>query len=75
MDNWVNDLWGSENPDFSEFIYSDRSSGTRSRTGKVSTDIKIVKNTKINHKMVSLTDYYNAISLDRLPLKTEIGKY
>ena len=35
---------------------------------------KISKNTKINHIMVSFTDYYNVISLDRLPSKTKIRK-
>ena len=29
---------------------------------------------KINHIMVSFTDHYNAISIDRLPLKTKIGR-
>ena len=38
------------------------------------TDIKIAYNTKINHIMVSFTDHYNAISIDRLPLKTKIGR-
>ena len=28
----------------------------------------------INHIMVSFTDHYNAISIDRLPSKTKIGK-
>ena len=30
--------------------------------------------TKINHIMVSFTNHYNAISIDRLPSKTKIGK-
>ena len=38
------------------------------------TDIKIANSTKINHIMVSFTDHYNAISIDRLPSKTKIGK-
>ena len=38
------------------------------------TDIKIANNTKINRIMLSFTDYYNAISIDRLPSKTKIGK-
>ena len=29
---------------------------------------------KTNHIMVYFTDYYNAISIDRLPLKTKIRK-
>ena len=36
---------------------------------------KISKNTKINHIMVSFTNYYNAISIDRLPSKTKTEKY
>ena len=36
--------------------------------------IKIANNTKINHIMVSFTDHYNVISIDRLPSKTKIGK-
>ena len=51
---------------------------TRSRIDRVYTDIytdiKIANNTKINHIMVSFTDHYNAISIDRLPLKTKIGR-
>ena len=40
----------------------------------VYTDIKIANDTKINHIMVSFTDHYNAISIDRLHSKTKIGK-
>ena len=36
-------------------------------------NIKIANNTNINHIMVSITDHYNAISIDRLPSKTKIG--
>ena len=64
-----------ENPDSSEFIHYDRFSGTRSRIDRVYTDKKIANNTKINHVMVSFTDHYNAISLERLPSKVKIGKY
>ena len=39
------------------------------------TDIKIAKNTKIIHIMVSFTNYYNAISIDILPSKTKTEKY
>ena len=46
-----------------------------SRIDRVYTDIKIANNTKINHIMVSFTNHYNAISIDRLPSKTKIGKY
>ena len=52
----------------------DRSSGTRSRIDRVYTDIKIASNTKINHIMVSLTDHYNTIFIDRFLSKTKIGK-
>ena len=38
------------------------------------TDLKIANNTKIIHRMVSFADHYNAISIDRLPSKTKIGK-
>ena len=41
---------------------------------KINTDIKIANYTKSNHIMVSFTDHYNAISIDRLPSKTKIGK-
>ena len=40
----------------------------------ISTDIKIANNTKIIDKMISFTDHYNVISIDRLPSKTKIGK-
>ena len=39
------------------------------------TDVKIANNTNINHIMVSFTNHYNDISIDRLPSKTKIGKY
>ena len=38
------------------------------------TNIKIANNTNIIHIMVSFTDYYNAIYIDRLPSKTKIRK-
>ena len=40
-----------------------------SRIGRVYADIKIDNNNKINHIIVSLTDHYNTISIDRLPSK------
>ena len=55
VDNGLEDLWRRENPDSSEF------------TTDVYTDTKTANNTKINHIMVSFTDHYNAISIDRLP--------
>ena len=42
---------------------------------RVYTDIKIANNARINHIMVSSTNHYNAISIDRLPSKTKIEKY
>ena len=74
LDNGLEDLWRRENPDFSEFTHYDRSSDSRSRIGRVYTDIKITNNTKINHIMVSFTDHYNSFPLERLPSKTKIGK-
>ena len=47
----------------------------RIRIDSVYTNIKIDNNTKINHIMVSFTNYYNAISIDRLPSKTKTEKY
>ena len=38
------------------------------------TDMKIANNTKVNHIMISFTDHYNAICIDRLSSKTKIGK-
>ena len=74
VDNGLEDLWRKENPDSSEFTRHNRSSGTRSRIDMVYTDIKIGSNTKINHKMISFTDHYNAIFIDRFPSKSKIGK-
>ena len=74
MYNVLEDIWGRENPDSSEFTHYNRSSGTRSRIDRVYTDIKTANSTKINHMMVSFTDHYNATSLGRLPSKTKIGK-
>ena len=36
---------------------------------------KIASNTKINHVMVSSTNHYNAISIDRVSSKSKIEKY
>ena len=51
----------------------------RSRVDRVYTaiytDIKFDNKTNINHIMVSFTNHYNDISIDRLPSKTKIGKY
>ena len=37
------------------------------RIDRFYTDVKIASNTKNNHMMVSFTDHYNAIFIDRLP--------
>ena len=74
VDNGLEDLWRRENPDSSEFTRYNRSFGTRSTIDRVYTDIKMASNTKINHIMVSFTDHYNAIFIDRFPSKTKIGK-
>ena len=70
VDNGLEDLWRRENPYSSGFTQYDRSSGTRSRMDRVCTDIKMASNTKINHIMVSFTDHYNAIFIDKFPSKT-----
>ena len=67
VDNGLEDLWIRENPDSSEFTHYDRSSGTRSMIERVYTDIKITSNTKNYHIMVSFTDHFNAIFIDRYP--------
>ena len=74
VDNGLEDLWRTGNPDSSEFTYHDRSCGTRSRIERVYTDIKIISNTKINHTMVSFTEHYNSSFIDRFPSKTKVGK-
>ena len=74
VDNGLDDLCRRKNPDSFEFTRYDRSSGTRSRIDGVYSDIKIASNTKINHIMVSFTDHYNAIFIDRLPSKLKLGK-
>ena len=58
LENRLEDLWRSENPDISEFTHYDRSSGTRSRIDRVYTNIKIANNTKIFHKTISFLDHY-----------------
>ena len=74
IDNGLEDLWRRENSDTYEFTHYDRSSGTRSRIDRVYTDIKIANNTNINHKMISFSDHYNALIIERLASKTKIGK-
>ena len=74
VDNGFEDLQRRNNPDSSKLTHHNRFSGTRSTINKVYTDIKIANSTKINHIMVSFTGHYNAISIDRLPSKSKIGK-
>ena len=74
VNNGLEDLWTSENPDSSELTDYNRSSGTRSTIDRVYTDKKIASHTKINHIMVFFTDHYNATFIDRFPPKTKIGK-
>ena len=74
MENVLEDLWRKENPGTSEFTRFDRSSGTRPRIDRVYTGIKIANNTKIKHKMISFSDHYNALFIERLSSKTIIGK-
>ena len=74
MENGIDDLWRTENPDSSKFTRYNRTSGKRSRIDRVFTDKKIASNTKINHVVVSVTDHYNAICNDGVPSKTEFGK-
>ena len=45
-----------------------------STIGRLNNYIKIANNTKINHIMVSFTDYFNVVSIDRLPSKNKIRK-
>ena len=66
IDNRLKDLCRRKNLDSLDFTNYDRSSYTRCKINRVYTGIKIANNTKINHMMVSFTDHYNTISLDRL---------
>ena len=74
VDNGLEDLWRRENPDSSEFTCYNRSSRTTFRIDRVCNNKKIGSNTKINHIMVSFTDHYKTIFIDRFPSKTKIGK-
>ena len=73
LENRLEDLWRRENPDTSESTRYNRSSGTRSRIDRAYTDIKIANNTRIDHKMVSFSDHYNALIIDRRSSKTKTG--
>ena len=75
VDNRHEDLWRRETPDSPEFTLHNRSFDKDPGPYIwVYIDIKNAKNAKINHIMVSFTDHYNAISIDRLFSKTKIGK-
>ena len=67
VDNGLEDLWKRKN------CYN-RYSGTRSKIDRVYNYVKIASNTKMNHIMISFTDHYNAIFIDRFPSQTKIGK-
>ena len=67
VDNGLKDLWKSKNR-------YNRYSGTRSKIDRVYNYVKIASNTKMNHIMISFTDHYNAIFIDRFPSQTKIGK-
>ena len=74
VDNGLVDLWRRENPNSPEFTHYNRYSGTRSKIDRVYNYVKIASNTKMNHIMISFTDHYNAIFIDRFPSQTKIGK-
>ena len=74
VDNALKDLRRRENPDSSESTRYDGSSGTRSRIDRVYTDTKMASNTKINHIIVSFSNHYNAIFINRFSSKTKIKK-
>ena len=70
VDNGLDDQWKRENSDSSEFTHYSRSSGTRSTIDRVYINIKMASNIKINHIVVSFTDYYNATFIYRFSSKT-----
>ena len=74
VDNGLEDLRKKEDPDSSEFTRYNRNSCTKSRIGRVYTDVKTEINTKIIHIMVSFTDHYNATFIYKFPSNTKIGK-
>ena len=74
VDNGLEDLWRRENPDLSEFTCYSRPSSTRITIDRVHTDVKMASNSKISHIMVSFTNHYNAIFINRFPSKTKTGK-
>ena len=74
VDNGLDDLWRNENQDSSEIIRYNRSCSTISRIYRVYPDIRIASNTKVNNIIASVTDHYNAVFIDRFPLKIKIVK-
>ena len=67
-------IYGIGRTQIPEFTRYDRASDTRWRIDRIYDDTKIANNTKINHIMVSFTDLYNAVFIDRLPSKANIKK-
>ena len=61
--------------EFSACVPSEYSTTEQLASGAFLKDCKIANDTNINHIMVSFTNYYNNISIDRLPSKAKIGKY
>ena len=74
VNNRLEDLWRRENQNPSEFTHYNRSAGTRSTIDRVYTYTKTASNININHKMVSLTDHYSTIFIDRFSSKTKIAE-
>ena len=72
VDNGLEDLWRRENPDISfttDLLAQIFWQIFWSRIDRVHPDIKIANKTKINHKMISFTDHYNLITIDRISPK------
>ena len=57
-------IYGEERSQIPEFTCYEFNRKGRSRIDRVCNNIKIAKNTKGNHIMVSFTDHYNAIYID-----------
>ena len=67
-------IYGEGTTQILQFTCYKRFSGTRSMIDRIYTEMKIANSTKINHIMVSFTDLYNAIFINRFPSKTKIRK-
>ena len=76
VDNKLEDLYRLEDPDLSEFNRYNRFRiiHLRSRIDRIYADIKIPSNIKINHVMVSFTDHYDVIFIDRFPQRLKLEK-